>query len=74
MAHFFATVLIGVELALRSRKLARATSRVDRELVSRKNLGVPSFIDGNFRISVVYKVALRSRYGYGHHDADRRDR
>jgi hypothetical protein len=54
MAHFWATILIEVKIALRARRRVRATTRVDPECVSRKNLGVLNVLGGNFSIFVVY--------------------
>jgi hypothetical protein len=53
MAHFFTTVLIDVELALRARGRLLTTTRADRELAFRINLGVLNVPDGNFSIFVI---------------------
>jgi hypothetical protein len=54
MAHFWATLLIDVKIPLRAGRRVRATTRVDPECVSRKNLGVLDVLDGNFGIFVIY--------------------
>jgi hypothetical protein len=54
MTHSSATVLIDVEVALRSRSRVLATTRVDRERVPRLNPGVFDGSDGNFSILIIY--------------------
>jgi hypothetical protein len=54
MAHFWATILIEVEIALRARSRDRATTRVDPECAPRKNRGVLNALGGNFSIFVIY--------------------
>jgi hypothetical protein len=54
MAHFWATILIEVKIALRARSRVRAATRVDPECASRKNRGVLNALDGNFSIFVIY--------------------
>ncbi len=54
MAHFVATVLIDVELALRARRRVLATTRVDPEFGFRINSYVLNVLDGNFSIFITY--------------------
>lgn len=63
MAHFLATFLNDVELALRARRRVRATTRVDPEFISRKNLGVLDVLEGEFGIFVIY-TGTWSRYAW----------
>jgi hypothetical protein len=55
MTHFWAAILVDVEVALRARGCVGATTRVDLELVSRINLVVLNVACGNFGIFVTYK-------------------
>ena len=45
MTHYVASDLIDVELALSARSRALATTRVDPECFSRKNLGILNLAD-----------------------------